>query len=408
MIILTDKRDCCGCGACAQRCPKQCIALHEDAEGFLYPVVNVASCIGCGLCEKVCPVINQGQASEPLQICAAKNRDTAQRQFSSSGGLFIALAERVIAAGGVVFGVVFDERWEAHHVAASTWGELHPMMRSKYVQSRTEQTFREAENYLKAGREVLYAGTPCQIAGLRKFLRRVWPRLLTVDLICHGVPSPGVWRRYLSELVTDGSEVAGVSFREKRRCGYDWKSYGFVVWERRASVPSSVEVKCSQPFGANPFMRGFLSDIYLRPSCYACPAKNGTSGADLTIADYWGIGSVRPGFEDEDGVGLAIVHTERGRVAFSRCGFEVCLTTLEEAVRSNPAYVRSVTAPSCRARFFNLLRKGVPVSRAVEACLRVPLWRRVVRRLRRAGRGFLTAVLRQAAVERVKRAVRRR
>lgn len=393
MIILTDKRDCCGCGACVQRCPKQCMALHEDAEGFLYPVVNVALCIGCGLCEKVCPVINRGQAHEPLQVCAAKNRDTAQRQLSSSGGLFIALAERVIAAGGVVFGVVFDERWEAHHVAAATLAELRPMMQSKYVQSRTERTFRETENCLKAGREVLYVGTPCQIAGLRKFLRRDWARLLTVELVCHGVPSPEVWRRYLSELVTGGSEVAGVSFREKRRSGYDWKSFGFVVWERRASVPSSVSVKCSQPFGTNPFMRGFLSDIYLRPSCYACPAKNGTSGADLTIADYWGIGHVRPDFEDEDGVGLAIIHTERGRAAFSRCGFEVCPTTLEEAVHGNPAYVRSVTAPSCRVRFFKLLRKGVPVSRAVETCLHVPLWRRAVRRLFRVGRVFLVAML---------------
>jgi len=182
MIAITDKRDCCGCGACVQRCPKQCIAMEEDGEGFLYPKVDVATCISCGLCEKVCPVVNCGKAQEPLKVCAAKNRDIEKRELSSSGGLFIALAEQVINEGGVVFGVVFDEQWEAHHVAATTIEEVEPMVRSKYMQSRTERTFVEAEQYLKEGRKVIYTGASCQIAGLKRSLRKEYDNLLTVQI----------------------------------------------------------------------------------------------------------------------------------------------------------------------------------------------------------------------------------
>lgn len=209
MIHIIDKSKCCGCNACVQRCPKQCIAMQVDEEGFLYPVVDQSVCIDCGLCEKVCPVINLNEPRQPLQVLAAKNRNEEQRLRSSSGGIFILLAEHIIKQGGVVFGARFDKNWEVEHAYAETLEELEPLMRSKYVQSRIGNTYKEAEQFLKQGRQVLFVGTPCLIAGLKKFLRKEYENLLAVDFICHGVPSPGVWRRYLEEIKSERSEDAG-------------------------------------------------------------------------------------------------------------------------------------------------------------------------------------------------------
>lgn len=199
MISIKDKKACCGCGACVQRCPKQCITLHEDSEGFLYPVADASVCINCGLCEKVCPVINQHTAHEPLQTFAAKNPNEAVRAASSSGGVFTMLAESVIKSGGVVFGAAFDQQWKVVHTCATTIEGLQKFRGSKYLQSQTNNTFREAETYLRQGRQVLYSGTPCQVAGLKKYLRKDYDNLLTLDFICHGVPSPGVFRTYLRD-----------------------------------------------------------------------------------------------------------------------------------------------------------------------------------------------------------------
>lgn len=374
MITIVEKKNCCGCAACVQRCPKRCVSMREDNEGFLYPQVDVLLCIDCGLCEKVCPVISRNDLHEPLKVYAAKNRDTEKRELSSSGGLFIALAEQVIADGGAVFGVVFDDHWEAHHVVATTTEGLQPMMRSKYIQSRTENTFVEAEQYLKQGLKVMYTGTSCQIAGLKRFLRKDYTNLLAVDVICHGVPSPGVWRRYLEELlenklqsvqsvVTDKKlvlnfslksmpEIADISFREKHRSGYDWQKFGFVIWQKSTSKANKNSVLSAYKFVENPFVRGFLHDIYLRPSCYACPAKGGTSGADITIADYWGIWNVRPNFYDSSGVGLAIIHTDKGLQVFGAVNFNAEETSLEEAITKNKSYWRAVSQPQCREAFF--------------------------------------------------------
>jgi len=422
MLNIKDKSQCCGCEACVQRCPKQCIVMREDEEGFLYPHVDTETCLECGLCEKVCPVINRGKAQEPLKVYAAKNRDIEKRELSSSGGLFIALAEQVINEGGVVFGVVFDERWEAHHVAATTIEEVEPMMRSKYIQSRTENTFKEAENYLKQGRKVMYTGTSCQIAGLKRFLRKEYDNLLAVDVICHGVPSPGVWRRYLKEELEQSArsaatgkntvlnrslksmpEIAGISFREKRRSGFDWQKFGFVVWQKSASEGGQNSVLSSYRLDKNPFMRGFLADLYLRPSCHACPAKGGTSGADITIADYWGIKNVRPDFYDPSGVGLAVVHTEKGGVAFTSVNLDSVETSLDEATADNPSYRSSKGLSNKRGKFFTAFAKGTPIEKIVNDCCKISLTQRIVRKVKSVFKRVLKTVLPHTVIETVKK-----
>lgn len=194
MIEIRDKRDCCGCNACVQKCPRQCIEQFEDAEGFVYPRVDKARCIGCGLCEKVCPVIDQNPESKPLQVLAGWNGNEEIRMQSSSGGVFTLLAEQIIGRGGVVFGARFNENWEVVHGYTESMDGLAAFRGSKYVQSRIGEAFRQAGAFLQQGREVLFTGTPCQIAGLHRFLGKEYGNLFTIDIVCHGVPSPGVWK----------------------------------------------------------------------------------------------------------------------------------------------------------------------------------------------------------------------
>lgn len=286
MIQITDKSLCCGCAACVQRCPKQCITLHEDHEGFLYPKVDTEACIDCTLCEKVCPILNEGNKRKPLKVYAAINKDEKIRLESSSGGIFTLLAEQTIGEGGVVFGARFDENWQVRLDYTETIGGIAAFRGSKYVQSRTENTYQQTESFLKEGRKVLFTGTPCQIAGLKKFLRKEYDNLLAVDFVCHGVPSPKVWRRYLQKLLASKGEkntvsfspnpssfsegyapIAGISFRNK---ALGWKKYSFVLRRNLTEATAEGEAN-SVSFSAihkeNIFMRLFLSDVILRPSC---------------------------------------------------------------------------------------------------------------------------------------------
>ena len=183
MIEILDKHNCCGCEACVQICPKQCISFNEDAEGFRYPMVDKRICIDCGLCEKVCPILNKTEERKPLKVYAAKNRDEEELLASSSGGLFILFAKEILCQGGVVFGAKFDENWNVVHAYAETEKDLKAFMGSKYVQSRIGNTYREAKDFLEAGRQVLFSGTSCQAAGLKRFL----PDCLSKALSSQGI-----------------------------------------------------------------------------------------------------------------------------------------------------------------------------------------------------------------------------
>lgn len=319
MIDIKEKKDCCGCGACVQRCPKSCISMLEDNEGFLYPEVNKEICIDCGLCEKVCPVINQSKERKPFAVYAVRHKDEQIRLASSSGGAFTAIAESVIDEGGVVFGARFDMDWSVIHGYTETKEGLAAFRGSKYVQSRIGECYKNAEAFLKAGRKVLFSGTPCQIAGLKRFLRKDYDNLLTVDFICHGVPSPGVWREYLKEEIAHqcGGKnsvlphpkdklgdviIENISFRDKQ---LGWKKYSFsLTFSMLDGYGLRNTVLLSEPLNKNIFLRGFSADLYLRPCCHACPAKKFKSGSEVTIGDCWGIHNIMPGIDDDRGVSV--------------------------------------------------------------------------------------------------------
>ncbi len=390
MIHIVDKSACCGCHACVQRCPKHCITMREDEEGFLYPFVDQSLCIDCGLCERVCPVLCQGEARQPLKVYAAKNPDEEVRMSSSSGGVFTALAEQVLDEGGVVFGVRFDENWDVVHDYVDNKKNLVAFRGSKYVQSNVGTCFQKAESFLKEGRKVLFSGTPCQIAGLRLFLRKEYDNLLTVDLICHGVPSPKVWRTYLEETIARQCEknsvfshstvekkslIKGISFRDKR---LGWKKYSFsLTLSTTEGSGDKNTVFLSDVLTQNIFLQGFLHDLYLRPSCHACPSKCFKSGSDLTIADYWGIGRYYKDFDDDRGVSLLLVNTSKGEDFQSKLLLDGFETSYMEALSGNRSMRYSAAVPKYREEFWKLFhRDGTAVIESICKKMRPGVFRK--------------------------------
>lgn len=359
MISITEKHKCCGCSACVQRCPKGCIEMREDEEGFLYPQVDLDACIDCGLCEKVCPVILQAEKREPLACYAAYNPDESVRRESSSGGIFSLLAEKTINEGGVVFGASWNEHWQVAHSYTETREGLTQFRGSKYVQSVIGESYKQAEEFLKTGRKVLFSGTPCQIAALKLFLRKDYDNLLTVDFICHGVPSPGVFRAYLQEelhyritgkrkhipfVPNEGlslppeATITHIGFRDK--CS-GWKSYSFrCMYQTNGDIQEFAE-----DLGTNTFLKGFLTDLYLRPSCHKCPAKSLKSGSDITIGDFWGFEDMPEMKDDDKGISAILVNTQKGQDEYSHiCAFRT-LTSMAKIQKTNGAIDHSSESP---------------------------------------------------------------
>lgn len=332
MITITDKHNCCGCAACVQACPKHCISFEEDEKGFRYPLVDKEICVKCGLCETVCPVLHPGETRKPLNVYAAINPNEEVRKESSSGGIFTMLAESILDEGGVVFGARFNEQWEVVHDYTETKEGLAPFRGSKYVQSRVGETYQQTKSFLIQGRKVIYTGTPCQIAGLRRFLGKEYDNLLTVDVVCHGVPSPMVWRDYLRSVTSNKvNQITSVKFREKST---GWKNYSVKIC-RQEETPF-----VNEPYRENPFMQVFLKDFCLRPSCHTCPAKSGKSGSDLTIADFWGIND--PDWDDDRGTSLILVHSRQGQQSLYSCNIPNKQTSYEDAISHNPSIEKSV------------------------------------------------------------------
>lgn len=354
MIKITDKHKCCGCTACVNVCPKNCISMSADKEGFLYPVVDFVKCIDCGLCEQVCPVLRPVKnETEPL-VYAAVNNDESVRLQSSSGGIFTLLAESVLDREGVVFGACFDQNWNVVHDYTETKEGLAKFRGSKYVQSHVGNCFIQVKTFLDSGREVLFSGTPCQVAGLKNYLHKPYSNLFTVDLVCHGVPSPEVWRRYLQEavcrvygikkknLINLDEYISDISFRAKDK---GWKKYNIKIIFRNGKVEM-------MPFSENSYMNVFLSDLSLRPSCYACPTKLHHVQSDITLADFWGVNEIKPDIDDDKGCGLILINCEEKLDFLYKMNCQLLQQQLERVVEYNPCILSTVNEPANRDFFW--------------------------------------------------------
>lgn len=344
---------CTGCRACEQLCPKHSIQMIEDEEGFLIAKIDPHTCIDCGLCAKRCPQNRIDLQHEPAQeTWAARFKEDNILYRSASGGAFVGLALHVLNQGGIVFGVCWDDTYNAYHRKAENEKELWPLLSSKYVQSDTGHTFSEVKKVLLTGRKVLYSGTGCQIAGLKSFLNREYDNLITVDLICHGVPSPLLFKKYI-ELLTNKhkAKIEEYDFRDKSGgwgLGYKYK------------------YKCKCKYGISsidPYYKYFLEGNVYRMCCYACKYAQVERCGDITIGDYWGIEQFHPQFFNTKGVSLVLINSKRGEKLWQEVSsnFYLLQSELKYAMKKNgnlkmPTPLR----PEVRAHIYEGIRTLSP------------------------------------------------
>jgi coenzyme F420-reducing hydrogenase beta subunit len=352
MIGIENKEQCCGCEACVQVCPRKCISFNMDNEGFGYPKVNESECVKCGSCVKACPIINAKKPSDEIKKAyIGYIKDEKIRAVSSSGGLFTAFAEYIIARNGAVYGAAFDKNFTAHHICVESSDDLGKLRGSKYIQSRINTSYIEAKEQLEQGRLVLFTGTACQIAGLKRFLGKEYDGLYTIDLLCHGVPSEKVWLRYTNELEKKHNAHIVSVYQKSKLSG--WRDSTFEIIFGNGDSERSVSSK-------NGFMRLFLSDICLRPSCHACRFKSLKRDADITIGDCWRIRDFDAEMDDDKGISNIIIHSEKGQRLFENISH---LLNYKEADVDVALPKRSLSRISVarhrnRDKFFKKLNKG--------------------------------------------------
>lgn len=311
MIQIKRKADCCGCGACCNKCPQDCIDMELDSEGFLYPVIDQARCIDCGLCDEVCPLKNKhirGNDRESL-FYGAYNKSTEVMEGSSSGGIFWLLAEEIINQNGVVYGVCLNEGLNVSHARAVDLKQCETFLKSKYLESNTGNTYQNAENDLHSGKVVLYSGTPCQIAGLYHYLGKDYEKLFTSEIVCHGVPSKMVFDKFISYLnKKHASKAISMVWRDKRS---GWKP-------NRVSIKFENGMEIISPSLENLYQRGFLMGMYHRPSCYSCHFASIPRGGDITLADFWGYqGPLTVGNKNR-GLSIVVTSSDKGKQLFRK------------------------------------------------------------------------------------------
>lgn len=314
MIEIKDKSKCSGCSACYSVCPKNCISMIEDEEGFLYPTVNKDDCIKCGLCEKVCPLEeHNNKKNGVVSSCIIQNKDKEVLLQSTSGGSFTPIAEYVLRQNGVVFGVeMTSDDFIIRHTKVEKKEELLKFRSSKYVQSSVGDTFKDAKNELENGRMVCFSGTPCQIQGFKNFLKKDYENLITVDVVCRGVPSPGMWRDYVEKL-QQLDKVQEVVFRDKG-LGYQYSTMK-IKYANGTVKRNGIE--------SDQWLRMFFSGLSLRPSCPTCNFRTTDRCSDFTIWDCFNVSDLTNTLDETKGATRMLIHTQKGMQIFDKikCSF---------------------------------------------------------------------------------------
>lgn len=352
-----DVRICCGCGACAAVCPSGCIVMRTDSEGFLYPALTLPCCNDCGLCSEVCPIENDSKgllkAAEPKGAYAAYVNDSVVLKNSSSGGIFYSLAKKVIEEGGCVFGVTIDREHQTYHIRVDTVEDIQRIMGSKYIESNTKDTFLQVKKLLSKGKTVLYAGTPCQVSGLRYYLDNInCDHLFIVDLLCHGIPSQKMFDKYVLYLEDRyRGKLETIYFRDKERRGWS-------ITQRHTIRKRNGKVRkyyLERHF--SPYFSGFIRGILQRESCYTCPYTSISRVGDLTLADFWGVDRVRPELLNPAGTSLIFANTERGEKLLDKIKENINITevTVEDGIKYNPNFYEPPARPSIRDDIYKIV-----------------------------------------------------
>lgn len=357
-IELADYRQCTGCEACCNICPTDCLEMKNDGEGFLFPVRDDARCIRCHRCERVCPILYPIPThSESTKAYASMSKHTSMRLESSSGGIFSEISGQILQGEGLVYGAAYASDFSVRHIAIRQKNDLSLLRGAKYAQSRIFYAYREAENALKRDMPVLFSGTPCQIAGFKKYLNGDYDNLLTIDFVCHGIPSPFVWEKYLSyqrtkDMAGTNNSLVAVNLRSKRT---GWSRYGYST---SFSYSDGKEVSCLN--NQNLFMNLFVNDYINRESCASCPFKGYTRVSDITLGDFWGIWNIDPEFDDNKGTSLVLIHTNKGMKMFREIepDIDYKVVSLEDASRENTSLLKPSAMKKNRPEILKLCLQG--------------------------------------------------
>lgn len=351
-LDIIPHQDCTGCESCAASCGISCISMQQDKRGFFYPWVDNDRCVNCGACSRACPVLNVKKLGRVDEIYACRANSEEILQNSSSGGVFTMLANNIIAAGGSVCGASFNSRQEVHHETVDSEAGLIRLRGSKYVQSRTAQALKDVKRLSRNGHTVLFTGTPCQCAGARSLVGKSGnDNLICMEVVCHGVPSPGVFDRYISEMEQKfKSKIVGINFRDKSA---GWKSYRLTI---RLENGNTISVDGRK----DPYVSGFIDNLFLRESCTTCRFKHSHSQADFTVGDFWGVEDLKKDcYNDNKGVPLLCVNTRLGKELFCRIKdklADITPTDLASASKKNPCLIEPTSYNPRTRRFYRSLQ----------------------------------------------------
>ena len=350
MYFLSNKSNCSGCQACFNICPVNAIQMQEDEQGFLYPLIDDMLCTHCSQCESVCPAIYfTAEKNAALSAYGCYSKDTSELMSSSSGGVFALLARKILSEGGAVCGAAFDENQRVFHILIDDESQLIRLKGTKYVQSEIGNCFTIIKTHLENGQKVLFSGMACQVEGLKNFLGREYDYLYCIDLICHGVPSPGIWKQYLKE-IAGANTVKSVSFRNKTK-GMDSISVDYTL--------SNGET-ITEPYKDSLYIKGFLQNIIVRPSCFDCIFKGDNRCSDLTIGDFWSMKEYHPDAYQDKGVSAVIIRTEKGKDLFKKVRPKMITvpSTVDKISLWNECLNQSVLPHPIRDDFFKIWRKN--------------------------------------------------
>jgi len=337
---------CSGCRTCELLCPYNAIEMKEDARGFIYPNINKEKCIKCGLCVKRCPINNKEEEVDKVAY-AAYNKDEEERLKSSSGGIFSILARYILEKNGVVFGAAFDTEFNVRHICISRLEDIMLLRGSKYVQSDIGDSYKNAKKYLEEGKLVYFSGTPCQIEGLKAYISKEYTNLYTQDVICHGVPSPKVWKTYLKSKKKD---IYGVNFRAKEK--NTWGDFDLKVEYKNSKEYINHE--------KDEYMKLFLNNHILRESCYQCKFKKKNRASDFTLADFWGINNIDKSMNDEKGTSLIILNSDKAKRLIQEVSNQIVKkeVNLDDAIKYNLSMIKSVNKGDKFERISRLIEEN--------------------------------------------------